>query len=79
MVHAEMGKPVGICAVLPVGPASGALLHFDFFGQPHSAPIHLECNSCTYFFSPGWIRGRRVPGPDREDHLRSFYAKSWRR
>jgi hypothetical protein len=28
----------------------------------------------TYFYSAGWIRGRRVPGPDREAHLREMYA-----
>lgn len=28
-----------------------------------------------YFYSPGWIRGRRVPGPDREAYLREHYAR----
>jgi hypothetical protein len=28
----------------------------------------------TYFYSPGWIRGRRVPGPDREAWLRELYS-----
>jgi G3E family GTPase len=28
----------------------------------------------TYFFSPGWIRGGRVPGPQRESWLRALYA-----
>lgn len=28
----------------------------------------------TYFFTPGWVRGKRVPGPDREQHIRAFYA-----
>jgi len=27
----------------------------------------------VYFYSPGWIRGRRVPGPDREAELRATY------
>lgn len=31
----------------------------------------------TYFYSPGWIRGRRVPGPDRENHLRDHYAERY--
>jgi hypothetical protein len=28
----------------------------------------------AYFYSPGWIRGKRVPGPDRETHLRELYG-----
>ena len=31
----------------------------------------------TYFYSPGWIRGRRVPGPDREKWLRELYADKY--
>jgi hypothetical protein len=27
----------------------------------------------SYFYSPGWIRDRRVPGPDRADWLRKQY------
>lgn len=27
-----------------------------------------------YFYTPGWVRGKRVPGPDREAHVRAFYA-----
>ncbi|TVP75808.1 MAG: DUF1638 domain-containing protein, partial [Puniceicoccaceae bacterium] len=34
----------------------------------------LKENPATYFYSPGWIRGKRVPGPDREAHLRATYA-----
>jgi hypothetical protein len=29
----------------------------------------------TYFYSPGWVRGKRVPGPDRERHIRALYAE----
>ncbi|MCC5839690.1 MAG: DUF1638 domain-containing protein [Opitutales bacterium] len=29
----------------------------------------------TYFYSPGWIREKRVPGPDREAHLRKHYGE----
>ncbi|MBK1875608.1 DUF1638 domain-containing protein [Pelagicoccus mobilis] len=32
-------------------------------------------NPGTYFYSPGWIRGKRVPGPDREKHIRTLYAE----
>jgi G3E family GTPase len=28
----------------------------------------------TYFYAPGWIRERRVPGPDRERWIREEYA-----
>lgn len=29
----------------------------------------------TYFYAPGWIRERRVPGPDRESWIRGEYAE----
>lgn len=31
----------------------------------------------TYFYSPGWVRGKRVPGPDRESWIRSQYADKY--
>ncbi|MCC5843844.1 MAG: DUF1638 domain-containing protein [Verrucomicrobia bacterium] len=31
----------------------------------------------TYFYSRGWIRERRVPGPDRADWLRELYAEKF--
>lgn len=31
----------------------------------------------TYFYAPGWIRERRVPGPDREAWIRSRYADQY--
>lgn len=34
----------------------------------------LRENPGTYFYSPGWMREQRVPGPDREASLRQFYA-----
>jgi hypothetical protein len=34
----------------------------------------LDGNPGTYFYSPGWVRGKRVPGPDREAHIRALYA-----
>ena len=33
----------------------------------------LRENPGTYFYSPGWVRERRVPGPDREAYLRELY------
>lgn len=29
----------------------------------------------TYFYSPGWVRERRVPGPDRAAFLREYYEE----
>lgn len=37
----------------------------------------LKENPGTYFYSPGWVRGKRVPGPDREAYLRDFYAERY--
>lgn len=37
----------------------------------------LKANPATYFYSPGWIRNRRVPGPDREHWLKSFYTERY--
>ena len=34
----------------------------------------LRENPHLYFFTPGWVRGKRVPGPDREAQVRAFYA-----
>lgn len=31
----------------------------------------------TYFFSPGWIDGGRVPGNEREAHLRELYMQRY--
>jgi hypothetical protein len=35
--------------------------------------IQKKCPG-TYFYSRGWIRERRVPGPDRAEWLRNLYA-----
>lgn len=37
----------------------------------------LKENPGTYFYSPGWVRGKRVPGPDREAYLRALYAQRY--
>jgi G3E family GTPase len=37
----------------------------------------LKENPGSYFFSPGWVRGKRVPGPDRESYLRELYAERY--
>lgn len=43
-------------------------------GGPARHDAVLKENPGTYFYSPGWVRGKRVPGPDREKHLRELYA-----
>ncbi|GEM_PF-53130 len=34
-------------------------------------------NPGTYFYAPGWIRERRVPGPDREAWFRKEFGKKY--
>jgi hypothetical protein len=46
-------------------------------GGPEAHAAVLKENPATYFYSPGWIRGRRVPGPDREAHLRTMYGERY--
>ena len=43
--------------------------------ERHSAL--LKENPGTYFYSPGWVRGKRVPGPDREAHIRDIYTERY--
>ncbi len=43
-------------------------------GGPAAHEAVLREQPGAYFYSPGWIRGRRVPGPDREAWLRSLYT-----
>ncbi len=43
--------------------------------EAHDA--QLKKTPGTYFYSPGWVRGKRVPGPDREAYLREFYAERY--
>lgn len=43
-------------------------------GGPAAHEAVLRDDPGVYFYSPGWIRGRRVPGPDRATHLRTLFA-----
>jgi hypothetical protein len=45
------------------------------FGSRERHDAFLKAQPGAYFYSPGWGRERRVPGPDREAYLRSFYAE----
>jgi hypothetical protein len=44
-------------------------------GGPERHSAVLKENPATYFYSPGWVRGKRVPGPDREAYLRELYTE----
>jgi hypothetical protein len=46
-------------------------------GSPEKHQAVLKDNPGTYFYSPGWVRGRRVPGPDRDEHLKEFYGERY--
>ncbi|MEX0330976.1 MAG: DUF1638 domain-containing protein [Puniceicoccaceae bacterium] len=46
-------------------------------GSPEKHQAILKDNPGTYFYSPGWVRGRRVPGPDRDAHLMEFYSEKY--
>ncbi len=43
------------------------------FGDRLTYERYLAENPGAYFYSPGWIRGRRVPGPDRDVKVRAHY------
>ena len=65
-----LGVAAGRCPlVLPRGHDCISVL----LGGPKAHAEVLKENPGTYFYSPGWIRGRRVPGPDREAYLRAHY------
>ena len=68
--HGLIGIEAGRCPlVLPRAHDCISLL----LGGIEAHRAVLRENPATYFYSPGWIRGRRVPGPDREAHTREFY------
>jgi hypothetical protein len=46
-------------------------------GSPNAHDAVLKENPATYFYSPGWIKGRRVPGPDRDAAMREQYAERY--
>jgi len=45
-------------------------------GMPAFQRVVRE-NPTTYFYSPGWVRGRRVPGPDRDAWLRERFNERY--
>ncbi|PTX94366.1 DUF1638 domain-containing protein [Opitutus sp. ER46] len=46
-----------------------------FLGSKERYARIMEQDPGTYWYSPGWNRERRVPGPDREAQLRKDYAE----
>ncbi|EDY83201.1 hypothetical protein VDG1235_2825 [Verrucomicrobiia bacterium DG1235] len=46
-------------------------------GSPKRHSEILQKYPEAYFYSPGWVRGKRAPGPDREKHLRAFYTQRY--
>lgn len=45
-----------------------------FLGSKERYAAWMQSQPGTYWYAPGWNRERRVPGPDREAHLRAKYA-----
>lgn len=45
-------------------------------GKERFAAHQQACPGCFYY-TPGWNRGRRVPGPDKLDKLRRDYSKKF--
>lgn len=43
--------------------------------DPHANALKDEPG--TYFYSPGWIRGKRVPGPDRWEQIKQTYTERY--
>ena len=46
-------------------------------GGPAQHQEFLSKHPGAYFYSPGWVRGKRVPGPDRDAHLRGYYTRKY--
>lgn len=46
-------------------------------GGPDTHQAFLKKHPGAYFYSPGWIRGKRVPGPDREARLKEYYSEKY--
>jgi len=45
-----------------------------FLGDKERYARYQAENPGSYWFNPGWIRGKASPGPEREAHLREQYA-----
>lgn len=48
-----------------------------FLGDRNRYAEHQRNHPDTYWYNPGWIRGRASPGPEREAYLRNQYARDY--
>lgn len=48
-----------------------------FLGDKERYAAYVKANPGTYWYNPGFIRGRTIPGPDREARLREEYGKKF--
>lgn len=69
---------IGLCAagVPLVVPRAHDCIAILLGGQP-SFERAISASPATYFYSPGWARGLRVPGPDRDKWMRSVFEERY--
>jgi hypothetical protein len=69
---------LGICAqrCILILPRAHDCISILLGGMERHSAI-LKENPGTYFYTPGWVRSKRVPGPDREAHIRTVYAERY--
>lgn len=48
-----------------------------FLGSKERYAACMHADPGLYWYSPGWNRDKRVPGPDREAHLRRVYTEKF--
>lgn len=48
-----------------------------FLGDKDRYAAYQRAHPGTYWYQPGWIRGRATPGPEREARLRREYAEKF--
>ena len=48
-----------------------------FLGAKEAYSAHQAAHPGGYYYTPGWNRRRRVPGPDRLEFLRTSFAKKF--
>ena len=48
-----------------------------FLGDKDRYAAYQQAHPGTFWYQPGWIRGRATPGPEREARLRKEYAEKF--
>ena len=48
-----------------------------FLGDKERYAAYVKENPGTYWYNPGFIRGRTIPGPEREARLREEYSRKF--